>query len=450
MANNAKSASAIFREARKEHERSNKYRQGALIGQVIGISGVNEKARVLGFPTEIVIQHPFLSNSAWIRGLPEIGTPIMASYNEESNEAIHNGYRNIDPTQALKSAAEGNSLYQELLPGEIDILSKGLNHHFLSNRPYDIRESGLVKSILDGDSSCFVNKAVTFIDYLHQNEVATIKDSRRFGVVRRPVNSIETRIIRAPESEKGSKLGGVVGAVASAVGLSDKPGFAKELTTILNSKERILLDYREGHVINDDGSSPVSEWTGNNLRLRKQLFNTSDSATKIEVDNLGNVDLIVPSEAEKGVRLNVVKGSIEVTIGNEIKVISENNALYKAKGNSKFTIESGYLVNTISKDITIDAGGNIVMKSKGNTTLQATGVSTMTVGGFLTNLGQDGKASHPLLFGDKFIQAFMQFLINLATHVHPGISVPSPDLAAAASALAVQCPTFVSMNVQTQ
>lgn len=439
MADNAKTASAIFREARKSRERLNKYLKGALLGQVLGISGFNEQARVFGFPTNVVIQHPFMSTHAWIRGLPEIGTPVMAEYNEESNEAIHTGYRNMDPSQALKEGAEGNSLYQELLPGEIDILSSGLNHQFLPNRPYDVRESGLVKSILDGDSSCFINKAVTYIDYLHQNEVATIKDTRIFGVVRRPETSVETRLVRAPESE----LGDFPNPLA-------KPGFAKEITHILNSKERILLDYREGHVVDDDGTSPVSNWTGNNLRLRKQLFNTNNEATKIEVDNLGNVDIIIPAKAENGIRLNVVSGSVQVTIGNELSIISEKNALYKANGDSTTTVESGYLVETIEKDIKIDAKGNIVQNSEGNTTLQALKTSTMTVGGFLTNLGQENKAIHPLLFGDTFIQAFMQLLVSLSTHVHPGISTPSPDLAAACINLATQCPNFVSMNVQTQ
>lgn len=447
MADNAKTASAIFREARKNRERLNKFIKGELLGQILSISGFNEHAQVLGFPTDVVIQHPFLSSNAWIRGLPELGTPLMAKYNEESNEAIHTGYRNMDPTDILAAGAEGNGLYIELIPGEIDVMSKGMNHHFLTARPYDIRESGLVQSILDGDSSTFINRAVTFIDYLHQNEVATINDTRIFGVVRRPKNSVETKIIRAPDSEKGG-AGGLIGAVTSALG--DKVGFAKELTTILNSKERILLDYREGHVVDDDGTCPVSDWTGNNLRVRKQVFNTSDSATKIEIDNLGNVDIIIPSEAESGVRFNVVSGSVEATIGNEISIISEKNSLYKANGTSTITIESGHLVENIKKDITIDAGGNIIESSKGDTTLQAKGTSTMTVGGFLTNLGQDGKAKHPLLFGDDFIQAFMQLLVSLSTHVHPGISVPSPDLAAACIQLATKCPTFVSMNVQTQ
>jgi hypothetical protein len=439
MADNAKTASAIFREARKNRERLNKFIKGELLGQVLSISGFNEHAQVLGFPTDVVIQHPFLSSNAWIRGLPELGTPLMAKYNEESNEAIHTGYRNMDPTDILAASAEGNGLYIELIPGEIDVMSKGMNHHFLTARPYDIRESGLVQSILDGDSSTFINKAVTFIDYLHQNEVATIKDTRIFGVVRRNKNSVETKIIRAPISEQGLFPNPL-----------EKVGFAKEFTTILNSKERVLLDYREGHVIDDDGSSPVSDWTGNNLRIRKQVFNTSDEATKIEIDNLGNVDIIIPDDAESGIRLDVVSGSIEATIGNEISITSEKNSLYKANGNSTFTIECGYLVNDVNKDITIDAGGHIVESSKGNTTLQAEGTSTMTVGGFLTNLGQEGKASHPLLFGDTFIQSFLQFLVSLAAHVHPGISVPSPDLATACIQLASDCPNFVSMNVQTQ
>ena len=406
MADNAKTGSAIFREARLGRERFNKF-NGELYGQIVSVSGSSEQAVVTGFPTTITIRHPFVSATSWIRALPEISTSVMAEYNKDFNGALHKGYISVDPTKLISESGSGNSLYNELLPGEIDVLSRGLNHHFLTSRPYDIRESGIVKSILDGDTSCIVNKAVTYIDYLHQNEAGSINDSRRFGVVRRPkASSVETAIIRAPESERGTS--GLVSSVQSAIG-TNKMGFAKEMTTILVSKERVLLDYREGHVVDDDGTSPVSSWTGNNLRLRKQLFNTSDSATKLEIDNLGNIDISVPSEATDGIRVNVFGGSVEANIDNKISITSSSNSLYKADGSS-----------------------------------------TLTVGGFLTNLGQDGKASHPLLFGDNFIQAFMQLLISLSTHTHPGISVPSPELATACINLATKCPDFVSVNVQTQ
>lgn len=438
--NNAKTADAIFREARVQKNRANKYLNGNMFAQILGISGYSEQARVSGFPTKIIVQHPFLSTNAWIRGLPEVGTPVSVQYNPETDEAVHNGYRQLDPQEALKNGAEGNSLYIELVPGEIDVLSTGLAHSFKASRPVDVREAGLVRSTLDGDTSCFVNKAVTYIDILHQNEVATIKDTRRFGVVRRPETSVETRIVRAPESELGGG-GGLLGAVKSAV-LGDKPGFAKEMTTVLVSKERTLLDYREGHVIEDDGTYPVNSWTGNNLRVRKQVFNTEDEETSLEIDNLGNIDISVPDKADKGIRVTITSGSLDFKAGDEISMISTNNSLYKADGFSTMTVESGYYVKKVDNTIKITSGGD--------STIQAEKLSTMSIGGFLTSLGQDGKASHPLLFGDDFIQAFMQLLVQLATHVHPGISVPSPDLANACIQLATKCPSFVSRNVQTQ
>lgn len=444
---NAKTAEAIYREARENAKRANKYKQGKLLAQVLNVSSFSEQARVSGFPTKVVIQHPFLSINAWIRGIPEIGTPISVEYTPETNEAVFTGYRQLDPEKALNEET-GNPLYQELLPGELELMSSGMAHSYKSSRPVDVREAGLVRSILDGDTSSLLNKAVTYIDTLHQNEVATLKDTRRLGVVRRNINSVETKIIRAPDENAGS--GGLISAVADAVGLGDKQPFAKEHSLILMSKDKYLLDYREGNVIEDDGSPAINDWTGKYLRLRKQLFNSKQNKTYIEVDSDGNVDVLLPDEAESGFRCNIIKGSVDVKVGNAISVISAKDSLYKAEGSSTITIQSGYLKEEIDKDITITAKGEIVQNSTKNTTIQAKGTSTLTVGGFLTNLGQEGKANHPLLFGDKFIQEFMQFLIQLATHTHPGISVPSPELAAACSALAIKCPTFVSMNVQTQ
>ena len=46
------------------------------------------------------------------------------------------------------------------------------------------------------DTSSLINRAVTYVDILHQHEVATLKDTRRLGVVRRPTTSVETKIIR--------------------------------------------------------------------------------------------------------------------------------------------------------------------------------------------------------------------------------------------------------------
>ena len=253
-------------------------------------------------------------------------------------------------------------------------------------------------------------------------------------------------------------MAGAVSSAASAV-TGDKKPFAKENTLVLITKEgKYLMDSREGNVVDDDGTSPVNDWTGKYLRLRKRFYNPEQKSTYIEIDSAGNVDVCIPEEAESGFRCRIMKGSADVKVENEISVVSTKDSLYKASGDSKFTIETGYYVKNVDKDNTItikgksteDITGELKITSQGNATIQADKTSTMNIGGFLTNLGQNGKAQHPLLFGDSFIQEFMQLLVNLATHVHPGISVPSPDLAAACTKLATKCPTFVSMNVQTQ
>ena len=440
---NAKTAKAIFREARQSRERANPFDTGISLGQVLNISGSSETVQTTRFPTDVIIQHPFLSSNSWIRALPELGTNISARYTPEINTALHLGYYTSTASSATKDCAEGNGLYIELLPGEIETLSSGMTHHFQTSRPVDVREAGLVRSILDGDSSTYSRRAVTYIDTLHQHKVATLDDTHRFGVVRRPVTSVETRIVKAPVEDEGFGSASLASSVANSLtGAKEKPKFAKELSTILVNSDGYLLDYREGNVVENDGTHPVNDWTGKYLRLRKQVFNTEQESTKIEIDSQGNIDISVPDAAESGIRLNVISGSIDAKIGNEISVISTNNFLIKADGSSTLTEQCGTFIQQVDDTITVT--------SNGDASYQAKKTSTLTVGGFLTNLGQEGNAKHPLLFGDDFIQEFMQLLVNLATHVHPGVAVPSPDLATACINLAAKCPTFVSRNVQTQ
>ena len=124
--NNAKTAQAILREAHEDSKRANKFKKGPLVAQIVNISGLSEQARVIGFPTRVTIQHPFLSINSWIRGLPEIGAGITAEYAPETNEALFMGYRQKNPEEAIRK----NLLYQELLPGELESMSSGLAHSF--------------------------------------------------------------------------------------------------------------------------------------------------------------------------------------------------------------------------------------------------------------------------------------------------------------------------------
>lgn len=357
-------------------------------GQVLSVSTLTEEMVVYNVPTKVTIRHPFVSVNAWDRAMPEIGSTVLTTYSPDTNDSIMDGYFITKPSESVSSYSEGNSLYRELSSGELDRMSSGMAYTFHGNRPVKESYAGLVGYRLDGDYNTFYEEAPLFVRELHQNEVATIKDTYRLGVVRRPTSSVETRLFTVPLGD------GVVGA------------FAKEHTLVLATKVGLLLDYREGNVIDDMGISTISSMSGNYLRVQKLFYTSLQNHSTFQIDTCGNVYYETAPDAVMGIKISIPNGRFVQNVGQDISITSTLNTL-----------------------------------------IQASGLSTATFGGFLTKLGLS--AEHTMLYGDTFVQNLLEFLTKLAVHTHPG-TTPSPDLSTACLTFANTLPSSVSRSVQTE
>ena len=375
----------------RKEQRNSLLNDSQFIGRITSISGADELAAVSGVPSKVVITHPFLSLTSWDRAIPEVGSTIMVEYNKNINEAIMDGYRLLTPRDSIDNYKSGTGLYMELAPGEFQRLSSGMAYTFHGNRPIKESFAGLVGYRLDGDSNTYIEKSATFIREMHQHKVGTLEDFSLLGVVRRPVTSVTTKLIKDTIDNC----------------------FAKENTLVLVNKKRKLLDYREGNVVSDLGIFDVCSFTGNTLRVQKKVFTINDNYTLKEIDTLGNIFIQTPSDAVNGI---------------------------------KVSISSGRLVMDVGKDLSLTVTKDTVMTSNANTTITSTGNNTAEFGAYLTKLGLD--ASHPLIYGDSLVKALLQFLLSASVHVHPGVAA-SPDFAAACTTLASSLPNTVSRNVET-
>jgi len=360
----------------------NRFIDGLVVGQVISSSSSTEELTVSKIPTKVTVQHPFCSISSWDRAQPEAGSLINVEFNKESNTPIMIGYRNYDPEKLVSAYNEGNSLYRELAEGELERMSKGMAYTFHTDRPLQQVRAGICEETYDGEKGISFKKSTLFLSQLHLHVSARLEDECRLGVVRRYKTALTTKLIEAPKGETG---------------------FSKESTLVLLSSDGKLLDYREGHVVNDDGTHAMSSQTGNFLRVRKKVFTKNENYLLEEIDNKANVLIKFPTDATKGLNLDISNGSLQVSIGKDASIISTDQMLIKADGKS-----------------------------------------TATFGGYLTKLGIDAK--HPLVFGDDFVKYLLQFLIEASVHTHPG-TTPSPNMATACTNLASVLPNVVSRNV---
>lgn len=362
------------------------------LGMILSVSGSDEQMSVSSSPSRVTIVHPFMSMTSWDRAIPEAGSTVFVKYNKDVNEPVMTNYRLLTPKESIDNYNSGTGLYMELAPGEFQRLSSGLAYTYHSNKMAKESFAGLVGYTLDGESNTYLEKAPTFVKLLHQHEVGTIKDTYRLGVVRRPVTSVTTKIVKDVLNNC----------------------FAKEHTLILVNKKGVLLDYREGNVVSDLGTFDICSATGNQLRSSKKVYTSSSNYTLKEIDNLGNIFIKTSKDAVSGLNLDVTSGRFVGSIGKDLSLTVTNDI--SVLGNSDISLTS-------KKSVKIDGSTNIDITAKNINTLD----------GITINLGK--KATHPLLHGDTFLTSLLEFLVSTSAHTHPG---GAASLEYAAAVLAIQ------------
>lgn len=424
---NATSAQSVRYQKQQRERQGNRFKQGDVYAQIKSISSSSEEIVAMGIPTKVQVTHPFLSLTSWDRAIPEQGTSISVCYNEEAGLPLMTMYRNIDPSEAISKYNSGSSLYKELSQGELDRMSKGMANTFHANRPVKYSRAGLVEQILNGDEMTLFERSPTFVWQLHQHKVATLEDEMRFGVVRRYKNSVDKVLIKVPIIEGGQ-------------------GFAKEHSMILVNKLGTLIDRREGNVCDDSGVFLTHPTTGKNLRYQELIYTLLKNKYSKIIDLCGNCKIEYPMEATEGLDIDIPMGRFVANFGRDasITVTDKIDISTSNKLNIESTLET---TQTVGKAYLLTVKDKMELVSTKDATVKADGKSTMAVGGFLTKLGLDG--SHPLLFGDTFVQKLIEFLVKASVHTHPGVP-PSPDFSSACITLSTALSECVSRNVTTK
>lgn len=277
---------------------------------VLGSNPNTEKVQVqhFGGVFQYATRHPYVGLSSWIRVSPEKGGGVFMQRRDDIKNTEIVGYAVETPTPVsvharIQSYYEKAEAYRPLQPGEIEISSPGLAQTFYSSRAQRDTRAGILKGWKDQDRLEDANKSPIHRRMGYQHQSNTIKDEERFGVVARPDGYIKRDYIK-------------------------KDGeFAKEYLRQLSFEgtPNILTDFREGHVIDDQGNEISSSVTGKNLRARGRWFNNSSEATVAEIDEDGNLAITLPQGASEGAVIKIPAGNFKVSLGGEADIRSRGN-----------------------------------------------------------------------------------------------------------------------------
>lgn len=380
----------------------------------------------------IPIPMPFQSSSSWIRAIPEGSTPVLAGYRSDlTGETVCLNYMLESPKDILAAYETQLNLYRPLLPGEIEINSRGGAQAHYAARPVLEQRAGSIRLWLNQDRVEAGIKAPTHVRYLHDQKSNSVGDEERFGVVKRPYNFLFDPLLLTPRNALSALLAlsstsynfydypipgattplgvadifsprGIAAAAAAAtpaliaVGKFKQRPFAKEYLRVisnplfplsLNSK---LIDIREGQVFDDMGMQTISS-TGAFLRASYKYFTPALDATTIEIDEVGNMSHQFSIGAYQGWNITIPTGPYKLFALQDIGMIS-------AAGNISTN-------STLSTGITALTDLNL-MAVTGFTDFSSLGVSvtsptasfshTMSMDGSWTSLGGNLKTTAAL------------------------------------------------------
>jgi len=315
----------------------------------------------------IPLPMPFQSSTSWIRAIPEGATPVLAAYRSDlTGETVCLNYMIDSPKDILAAYETQLNIYRPLLPGEIEVNSRGGAQTFYSARPVLEQKAGAVRMWLSQDRVEAGFKAPTHVRYLHEHNSNKVGDEERFGVVKRPYNFLFDPLLLTPRNALSAALAlsstsfnyydyptpgtttpagvadifspralatasNVSAAALSLVGKFKKRVFAKEYLKVitnplflLGSFNPVLIDIREGQVFDDKGLQTIAS-TGAFLRAKYQYFTPALDATTIEIDEVGNMSHSFSIGAFQGWNITIPTGPYKLKAFQDIGLISAAN-----------------------------------------------------------------------------------------------------------------------------
>jgi len=261
----------------------------------------------------VQIRQPYFGVNSWIRVLPDAGTQVLIQRRGDSYTKTVAAYVSDDTASLLKSGRNGDILYRELRPGEIEIMSSGRSYLLMGDAG-DIELRGgsnrldLLQSELEIRAIAPTHKRCT-----HLYKTGSIGYEERFGVVKRPDPAKPTVF------QKFSRL--------------DSTEFAIEYSRWLNDKDgKLLTSTQEGHVFDEQGKEKKHSSTNKPLRYERLFSHKSSGDVSLQIDDEANIFLNNTTQAKE----------TKVTLGNL-------NALTLSCDSTKWTVnKTGMLSFTTS------------------------------------------------------------------------------------------------------
>jgi len=359
-----------------------------------------------GGERKIPTLHPYVGADSWVRVGAE-ATPVIAATRPDSNEPNLLAYTFTQSSKRLDGYKAGAGLYRPLTPGEIEIHSRGAAQTFWSRRPLLEHRAGLIRSWLDQDELESGSKAPVHIRQLHLHKHGELGDEERFGVVQRwDGGSTFKRTFVKADRPPDPLLTALFAVESATSGIIVEPGpWAKEHTRIIKSGALfppVLVDVREGDVIDDSGSTINLSSTGTALRYKAEYFADSilGGVFFVGIDKDGNFSVAAPDEASTGGDINIPMGDLLVTIGKAHSV----------------TVQTDYSLATTSGSMTLDCSTDYTLTTQQGAIIMLPSTE-FKIGG----------ADEPAVLGNVMKTLMASFLDLFIQHDHVGnMGSPTP------------------------
>ena len=296
-----------------------------------------------GAPTRVT--HPFVSIRSWIRVMPEEGTAAVLTRRGDTAVSEISYYWSGSPESRISKYRQGVGYYRPIDRGEFELSSYGMAQVYGSRMgALDLR-GGITRGWLSNEDLEVGFKAPVHRRVLHDNSSDAVRGEERFGVVwRRPgfTERIAKNTLRSWKKVDGS--------------------FAKEYVRTLSfgGTPAVLVDHREGHVFEDDGSRPLAP-TRKPLRRRTVWYDSRNEPSTDMMDEDGNSWEILSPNATSGRTFRVPNGRFVIEAGTDIRLRASKDINCTAtnmvvKVNDVIHIEADIALKLISRGmIQIDA-----------------------------------------------------------------------------------------------
>lgn len=342
---------------------------------VTTVSGDSEKVVVRNWATkgrELSLPHPFISSSSWIRAIPETGAEYSTMTRSDNIDPMLVSTIGKELYKRVEAFRKGVGIYRALLPGEIEISSRGVSQSFYSSRSYQANRAGLLLREMDQDRLVISDRSP-----IHHKQLLNYKpdvrgDEYRLGLVYRNLNSWS----RFYPKRSGGFL-------------------AEEYLDMMNpagSNPTRLYTKQNGQVTDDKGIEIKHKKTSLPLRHLKYFYANDNSQTSFEIDQNGNYLIQLAQASTEGFFIEVPNGFMRTRVKKDYELSVDGDQPNIIKGNyssdisgtkrvkvvKEYSIDADNLAMKIAKsiiqemkDLSVKASGNASINAQSNITIEA-------------------------------------------------------------------------------